>query len=124
MVLDHVLLLSYPNHDIKTRTGMIRVTLNMPSACCESSGNFTLSGEWSPCEVVMSVSDDDISDVVCKTVFTVDELIMSSLLCVRYGFRSKPELVLFAKPWVGDREVNLSPLTDWIEKKLAIEFQV
>jgi len=53
-------------------------------------------------------------------------LLLSSLSLprVRYGFRSKPELVLFAKPWVGDREVNLSPLTDWIEKKLAIEFQV
>jgi len=46
------------------------------------------------------------------------------LMLVRYGFRSKPELVLIANPWVGDREVNLSPLTDWIEKKLAIEFQV
>lgn len=45
-------------------------------------------------------------------------------MCVRYGFRSKPELVLFAKPWVGDHEVSLSPLTEWIEKKLAIEFQV
>jgi len=49
---------------------------------------------------------------------------MMSLLHVRYGFRGKPELVLFAKPWVGDREVNLSPLTDWIENKLAVEFQV
>ena len=47
-----------------------------------------------------------------------------SVPCDRYGFRNKPELVLFAKPWVGDREVNLSPLTDWIEKKLAVEFQV
>ena len=46
------------------------------------------------------------------------------LLYARYGFRSKPELVLFAKPWVGEHEVNLSPLTDWIEKKLAVEFQV
>ena len=51
-------------------------------------------------------------------------VLVISLLCVRYGFRSKPELVLFAKPWVGDREVNLSPLTEWIENKLAIEFQV
>jgi len=51
-------------------------------------------------------------------------LLLTHLLYVRYGFRSKPELVLFAKPWVGAREVNLSPLTDWIEKKLAVEFQV
>jgi len=35
-----------------TSTGMIWVILNMPSAaeeCHEPSGNFTLSGEWSPC---------------------------------------------------------------------------
>ena len=51
-------------------------------------------------------------------------VIQTCLLCVRYGFRSKPELVLFAKPWVGGREVNLTPLTEWIEKKLAVEFQV
>jgi len=46
------------------------------------------------------------------------------ILYGRYGFRSKPELVLFAQPWIGDREVNLSPLTEWIENKLAVEFQV
>jgi hypothetical protein len=40
-----------------------------------------------------------------------------------YGFRKNPDLVLSAKPRVGDREVSLSPVTDWIEKKLAIEFQ-
>jgi len=37
--------------DSNTSTGMIWVTLNMPSAteeCCEPSGHFTLSGEWSP----------------------------------------------------------------------------
>ena len=35
-----------------TSASMIWVTLNMPSAteeCREASGNFTLSGEWSPC---------------------------------------------------------------------------
>jgi len=35
-----------------TSTGMMWVTLNMPSAaeeCHEPSGNFTLSGEWSSC---------------------------------------------------------------------------
>ena len=51
-------------------------------------------------------------------------IVVMSLPCVRYGFRSKPDLVLFAKPCVGDREVNLSPLTEWIENKLAVEFQV
>ena len=40
-----------PTTDSNTRTGMIWVTLNMPSAaeeCREPSRNFTLSGEWSP----------------------------------------------------------------------------
>ena len=40
-----------PTTDSNTSTGMIWVTLNMPSAveeCREPSGNFTLSGEWSP----------------------------------------------------------------------------
>ena len=42
MVLDHVLLHSYPTTDSNTSMGMIRVTLNMPSAteeCREPSGN-------------------------------------------------------------------------------------
>ena len=41
-----------PTTDSNTSTGMIWVTLNMPSAaeeCREPSGNFTLSREWSPC---------------------------------------------------------------------------
>jgi len=51
-----------PTTDSNTSTGMIWVTLNMPSAAeeqrsaanrqgnvRESSGNFTLSGEWTPC---------------------------------------------------------------------------
>ena len=42
----------------------------------------------------------------------------------RYGFRGNPTLVLCAKPKVGEREVSLSHITDWIERKLAIEFQV
>ena len=40
-----------PTTDSNTSTGMIWVTLNMPSAveeCREPSGNITLSGEWSP----------------------------------------------------------------------------
>ena len=52
MVLDHALLHSYSTTDNNTSTGTIWVTLNMPSAleeCRKPSGNFTLSGEWSPC---------------------------------------------------------------------------
>ncbi|KAL4240932.1 Tabersonine 6 [Mactra antiquata] len=40
-----------------------------------------------------------------------------------YGFRGNPQLWLVAKPKVGEREVTMSHITDWIEKKLALEFQ-
>ncbi|KAG9511052.1 Testis-expressed protein 2 [Fragariocoptes setiger] len=40
-----------------------------------------------------------------------------------YGFRPNPELALRALPRMGDREVNLSHVTDWIERKLVDEFR-
>ncbi|KAH3862429.1 testis-expressed protein 2-like [Dreissena polymorpha] len=40
-----------------------------------------------------------------------------------YGFRGNPQLWLVAKPKVGEREVTMTHITDWIEKKLALEFQ-
>lgn len=40
-----------------------------------------------------------------------------------YGFRPNPELVLKAMPRMGDREVSLSHVTDWIERKLEEEFR-
>ena len=49
-----------PTTDSNTITGMIGVTFNMPSAveeCRELSGNFTLSGEWSPCTVSAVIID-------------------------------------------------------------------
>lgn len=46
------------------------------------------------------------------------------LLAVRYGFRSPPHLELKARPKLGEREVTLVHVTDWIEKKLDQEFQV
>lgn len=42
---------------------------------------------------------------------------------VWYGFKPNPELTLKALPKMGDREVNLSHVTDWIERKLAEEFR-
>lgn len=42
---------------------------------------------------------------------------------VWYGFRPNPELVLKAMPRMGDREVSLSHVTDWIERKLEEEFR-
>ena len=45
-------------------------------------------------------------------------------MAVRYGFRSPPHLELKARPKLGEREVTLVHVTDWIEKKLDQEFQV
>ncbi|KAK3091537.1 hypothetical protein FSP39_020588 [Pinctada imbricata] len=41
-----------------------------------------------------------------------------------YGFNGNPKLSLVAKPKVGAREVTVTYITEWIEKKLATEFQV
>ncbi|XP_072240283.1 testis-expressed protein 2-like isoform X2 [Leuresthes tenuis] len=40
-----------------------------------------------------------------------------------YGFRTPPHLELKARPKLGEREVTLAHVTDWIEKKLFQEFQ-
>nr|XP_045014228.1 testis-expressed protein 2 isoform X2 [Jaculus jaculus] len=40
-----------------------------------------------------------------------------------YGFRKPPYIELKARPKLGDREVTLVHVTDWIEKKLEQEFQ-
>uniref|UniRef100_H3DKV5 Testis expressed 2 n=1 Tax=Tetraodon nigroviridis TaxID=99883 RepID=H3DKV5_TETNG len=40
-----------------------------------------------------------------------------------YGFRSPPHLELKARPKLGEREVTLAHVTDWIERKLDQEFQ-
>lgn len=42
----------------------------------------------------------------------------------RYGFRSPPHFNLSAVPKVGEREFNVSQISDWIENKLTQEFQV
>ena len=40
------------------------------------------------------------------------------LCCTRYGFQGKPRLDLSAKPKLGQREVTLHYVTEWIENKL------
>ncbi|KAG8537483.1 hypothetical protein GDO81_024466, partial [Engystomops pustulosus] len=40
-----------------------------------------------------------------------------------YGFRTPPHLELKARPKLGEREVTLAHVTEWIEKKLEQEFQ-
>ena len=39
-----------------------------------------------------------------------------------YGFRDNPNLVLSARPQLGEHRVSLTPVIDWIEKKLIQEF--
>ena len=43
---------------------------------------------------------------------------------IRYGFRGTPLLFVSARPKLGDRQVKLTHVTDWIEKKLKQEFRV
>lgn len=40
-----------------------------------------------------------------------------------YGFRDNPRLWLQARPKLGERQVNISQVTSWIEKQLCQEFQ-
>lgn len=40
-----------------------------------------------------------------------------------YGFRGNPKLVLIAKPKVGQRAVSFAYITEWLEKKMTLEFQ-
>lgn len=40
-----------------------------------------------------------------------------------YGFRGDPHLELSVKPRVGDRQINIPNITEWITKKLELEFQ-
>ncbi|XP_071963157.1 testis-expressed protein 2-like [Antedon mediterranea] len=40
-----------------------------------------------------------------------------------YGFRGKPKLWLSAKPKLGERQVTITHITEFIEKKLELEFQ-
>lgn len=58
------------------------------------------------------------------TVFASKSFIVFDLFCCRYGFRTPPHLELKARPKLGEREVTLAHVTDWIEKKLDQEFQV
>lgn len=61
-----------------------------------------------------------------KNVFVDDKnLCEIHMSCTsRFGFRPMPQLVISAKPRVGERQVSLTHITDWIEHKLALEFQV
>lgn len=40
------------------------------------------------------------------------------------GFRQKPQIKLITTPRVGERSVNVTPLTDWIQRKINQQIQV
>ena len=42
----------------------------------------------------------------------------------RYGFRGNPVIFITASPKVGEKQVRLTYLTNWIERKLKEEFKV
>ncbi|CAC5377658.1 unnamed protein product [Mytilus coruscus] len=66
-------------------------------------------------------------------VLTVELRFLSGVLAINipppptdrvwYGFRGNPKLTLVAKPKVGERRVTVSHITEFIEKKLSVEFQ-
>ncbi|XP_071797789.1 testis-expressed protein 2-like isoform X2 [Asterias amurensis] len=74
---------------------------------------------------------DEVSNTPVELTLEVKQL--RGRLCVNipppptdrfwFGFRDKPHLWLSAKPKLGARQVTLTPITDYIEKKLELEFQ-
>ena len=42
----------------------------------------------------------------------------------RFGFRGNPVIFISATPTVGHKQVRLTYLTNWIERKLKEEFKV
>lgn len=71
----------------------------------------------------------DSSDTQCWTLLfwgtsLLKTFMISPLSPHRYGFRKPPHLELKARPKLGEREVTLGHVTEWIEKKLEQEFQV
>ena len=55
---------------------------------------------------------------MCQTGFVRCSPSDPALPAHRYGFKSSPTLDLVAKPKLGHREVTLTKVTHWIEKKL------
>ncbi|KAM9784171.1 testis-expressed protein 2-like isoform 1-T1 [Syngnathus typhle] len=66
-------------------------------------------------------------------MLTVEVLELSGTLAINippppsdriwYSFRAPPKLDLCVHPMLGEREVNFSQVTEWIERKLRAEFQ-
>ncbi|XP_038068634.1 testis-expressed protein 2-like [Patiria miniata] len=74
---------------------------------------------------------DEVSNTPVE--LTVEVKRLTGTLCVNvpppptdrfwFGFRDKPNLWLSAKPKLGARQVTITHITDYIEKKLETEFQ-
>ncbi len=52
----------------------------------------------------------------CEPVFT--HILTCHAPLTRFGFTKSPQLELSAKPKLGQREVKLAAVSQWIEKKL------
>ena len=60
----------------------------------------------------------------CTFVMHFIYMFLTQMLCLRYSFQGPPRLDLHVRPMLGEREVTLTHVTEWIEKKLQCEFQV
>ena len=49
---------------------------------------------------------------------------LEDLSFLRIGFRKNPNVVLNARPMIGERDVNIQQVTHLIEDKILLEFQV
>ena len=61
------------------------------------------------------------SIIIIFLCWILEEVLYSCLIIhnySRYGFKGPPNLTLVAKPRLGNREVKLSRVTHWIERKL------
>ena len=99
MVLDHVLLYSYPTTDSNTSTGMIWVTLNMPSAteeCREPSGI---------CRGISHCLETGHPDS-CRTCRPLAAWHSSAMLF--------PATALFSYTGVSDASCSVKNFTPWI----------
>ena len=59
-----------------------------------------------------------------EDIFFVIQFRLCISVSSRYGFRDNPMLFVTARPKLGARQVKLTHVTDWIERKLKQEFKV
>lgn len=74
------------------------------------------------CVFLYTVSYCPLVVAICQSLAMMVRVLI--VFWCRYGFRTPPHLELKARPKLGEREVTLAHVTDWIEKKLKQEFEV